>query len=251
LRSGNLHHDSTGIGASAMTAFCFAPEQTPSVAVAGSAARFPVHRIYCVGRNYAAHVREMGADPARQAPVFFMKPADALVANGAAIPYPQGTANLHHEIELVVALASGGRGITPAQAGAHVFGYAAGNDLTRRDLQNAAKEHGQPWDSAKGFDHSAPLAALCARVQGEVRSGRIWLKVNGVLRQEADVAQMLWDVPHIIAALSQLYELKAGDLIFTGTPAGVGALRVGDQVEGGIEGLEVLRHSVAAALPTC
>jgi fumarylpyruvate hydrolase len=228
-----------------MNTFCFAPAEPPSVAVAGTAARFPVHRIYCVGRNYADHVREMGNDPKAAAPVFFMKPADAVVANGAAVPYPQATANLHHEIELVVALKSGGRELSSGEALTHVFGYAAGNDLTRRDLQNVARERGQPWDSSKGFDASAPLAALRQAAAGHVRAGRIWLKVNGVLRQEADVAQMLWDVPHIIAALSGLYELKAGDLIFTGTPSGVGALRVGDQVEGGIEGLEVLRHSVA------
>ncbi len=232
-----------------MSNFCFAPGEPPSVAVAGTAARFPVHRIYCVGRNYADHVREMGNDPRSAAPVFFMKPPDAVVANGAAVPYPQATANLHHEIELVVGLKSGGRDLTAQQALAHVFGYAAGNDLTRRDLQQVARERGQPWDSSKGFDASAPLAALRPAAEGHLRAGRIWLKVNGVLRQEADVSQMLWDVPHIIAALSGLYELKAGDLIFTGTPAGVGALRPGDQVEGGIEGLEVLRHGVAAPAP--
>ena len=144
-----------------------------------------------------------------------------------------------------MALKSGGRELSAAQGLTHVFGYAAGNDLTRRDLQNLARERGQPWDPAKGFDASAPLAALRPAAAGHVRTGRIWLKVNGVLRQEADVGQMLWDVPHIIAALSGLYELRAGDLIFTGTPAGVGALKAGDQVEGGIEGLEVLRHAVA------
>jgi fumarylpyruvate hydrolase len=233
-----------------MSSFCFAPGEPPSVAVAGTAARFPVHRIYCVGRNYADHVREMGNDPRSAAPVFFTKPPDAVVANGAAVPYPQATANLHHEIELVVGLKSGGRDLTAQQALAHVFGYAAGNDLTRRDLQQVARERGQPWDSSKGFDASAPLAALRPAAEGHLRAGRIWLKVNGVLRQEADVSQMLWDVPHIIAALSGLYELKAGDLIFTGTPAGVGALRPGDQVEGGIEGLEVLRHGVAAPAPS-
>ncbi len=215
--------------------------------MAATPRRFPVHRIYCVGRNYADHVREMGADPQREPPVFFMKPADAVVANGAAVPYPPATANLQHEIELVVALGRGGRAIAPAQALDHVFGYAAGNDLTRRDLQAAAKARGQPWDVAKGFDFSAPLAAIRPVAGGHPTHGRIWLAVNGVLRQESDVSQMLWDVPHIIAALSALYELSAGDLIFTGTPAGVGTLKVGDRLEGGVEGLEVLRHSVAAA----
>jgi len=228
-----------------MSEFTFPPAPRPSVAVAGSTVRFPLHRIYCVGRNYADHVREMGAHPQRTPPVFFMKPADAVVANGAAVPYPPGTANLHHEIELVIAVGRGGRDLDPQAARAHVFGYAAGNDLTRRDLQHAAKERGQPWDTAKGFDHSAPLAALRPVEHGHVERGRIWLAVNGVLRQESDVGEMLWDVPHMLAALSRLFELQAGDLIFTGTPAGVGALQVGDAIEGGIEGLEVLRHTIA------
>jgi fumarylpyruvate hydrolase len=193
-----------------MNAFCFPPPTPPSVAVAATPRRFPVHRIYCVGRNYADHVREMGVEPERAPPVFFTKPADAVVANGAAVAYPPATANLQHEIELVVA-------------------------------------HGQPWDAAKGFDCSAPLAAIRPAAAGHPTHGRIWLEVNGVLRQESDVSQMLWDVPHIMAALSRLYELRAGDLIFTGTPAGVGALQVGDRVVGGVEGLEVLQHSVAAA----
>jgi fumarylpyruvate hydrolase len=227
-----------------MSEFTFPPGTRPSVAVAGSTARFPVHRIYCVGRNYADHVREMGADPQRTPPVFFMKPADAVVPNGAAVPYPPGTANLHHEIELVIGVGRGGRNLDPQAARAHVFGYAAGNDLTRRDLQHAAKERGQPWDTAKGFDHSAPLAALRPVEHGHVERGRIWLTVNGALRQESDVSEMLWDVPHMLAALSRLFELQAGDLIFTGTPAGVGALQVGDAIEGGIEGLEVLRHTI-------
>jgi fumarylpyruvate hydrolase len=229
-----------------MKSFCFPPGEPPSVAVAATEARFPVHRIYCVGRNYAEHVREMGTDPANAAPVFFMKPADAVVPSGSAVPYPQATAELHHEIELVVALQSGGRDIDPQVALAHVFGYAAGNDLTRRDLQNAAKARGQPWDTAKGFDRSAPIAAIRPVALGHVAAVRIWLKVNGALRQEADVGHMIVDVPHVIAALSRLYELRGGDLIFTGTPAGVGTLRPGDVVEGGVEGLPVLRHVMAA-----
>jgi fumarylpyruvate hydrolase len=229
-----------------MSSFSFPPGEPPSVAVAASEARFPVHRIYCVGRNYAEHVREMGSDPKAAAPVFFMKPADAVVDSGSAVPYPQATAELHHEIELVVALRSGGRDIAAEAALTHVFGYAAGNDLTRRDLQNAARARGQPWDTAKGFDHSAPIAAIRSAALGHVSAGRIWLKVNGELRQEADVRDMIIDVPHVIAALSRLYELKAGDLIFTGTPAGVGSLVPGDAVEGGVEGLPVLRHTMTA-----
>jgi fumarylpyruvate hydrolase len=174
-----------------------------------------------------------------------MKPADAVSDSGSAVPYPQATAELHHEIELVVALKSGGRDLAPQTALGHVFGYAAGNDLTRRDLQNAAKARGQPWDAAKGFDRSAPVAAIRPVALGHVAAGRIWLKVNGELRQQADVSQMSVDVAHIIAALSRLWELRAGDLIFTGTPAGVGTLNVGDAIEGGIEGLPVLRHTMA------
>ena len=228
-----------------MNAFCFPPPGMPSVAVAGTEARFPVHRIYCVGRNYADHVREMGNDPQAEPPVFFMKPADALAANGASVPYPPGTSNLHHEIELVVALHSGGREIAAARALSHVFGYAAGNDLTRRDLQSAAKERGEPWDTSKGFDCSAPVAAIRPASAGHVNRGRIWLSVNGTVRQESDTSRMLWGVPQIIAALSKLYELRAGDLIFTGTPAGIGAVKPGETIEGGIEGLEVLRNTIA------
>ena len=230
-----------------MNDFVFPPAPAPGVAVSGSPLRFPVHRIYCVGRNYADHVREMGAEPERAPPVFFMKPADAVVANGTAVPYPPATANLHHEIELVVAIGRGGAGIAAHAALEHVFGYAAGNDLTRRDLQAAARERGQPWDTAKGFDASAPIAAIRPVAQGHVTRGRIWLKVNDVLRQESDIDQMLLDVPDIIAQLSRFYELRAGDLIFTGTPAGVGSLKPGDRVEGGIDGLETLRHTIAAA----
>jgi fumarylpyruvate hydrolase len=205
-----------------------------------------VHRIYCIGLNYEDHVREFGRDPQRAPPVFFMKPADAVVDNGVAVPYPPATANFHYEIELVVALASGGRDIAPQEALGRVYGYAAGNDLTRRDLQSIAKERGEPWDTSKGFDHSAPVAAIRPASAGHVSRGRIWLAVNGTLRQESDVSRMIWDVPRIIAALSRLYELCAGDLIFTGTPSGIGAVKPGDRLEGGIEGLEVLRNTIAA-----
>jgi fumarylpyruvate hydrolase len=228
-----------------MNDFIFPPGPTPGVAVSGSQQRFPVHRIYCVGRNYADHVREMGGEPERAPPVFFMKPADAVVANGSAVPYASVTANFHHEVELVVALGRSGRNIAADAALGHVFGYAVGNDLTRRDLQSAARERGQPWDTAKGFDASAPLGAIRPAAQGHMARGRIWLSVNGAVRQDADLSQMLWDVPNIIAELSRLYELRPGDLIFTGTPAGVGALKVGDRIEGAIEGLEMLRHTIA------
>lgn len=226
-----------------MTEFIFPPHPTPSVAVAGSNQRFPVHRIYCVGRNYADRDREISAEP----PVFFMKPADAVVANGAMVPYPPHTTNCQHEIELVVAIGRDGRDIHEPRAPEHVFGYAAGIDLTRRDLQRAAKQAGQPQDTAKAFDWSAPVGAIRPAALGHVSQGRIWLSVNGELQQESDVRQMLWNVPYIIAELSTLYELKAGDLIFCGTPAGVGSIRPGDRLEGGVEGLEVLRIRMAAA----
>lgn len=223
----------------------FAPPLAPTVEVAGSTARFPVHRIYCVGRNYAAHAREMGMDPEREPPFFFTKPADAVVPNGAPVPYPPRTANLHHEIELVVAIGEGGRDIPVANALAHVFGYAVGNDLTRRDLQAAARSDGRPWDVAKGFDHSAPLTAI-RRVAdvGHPQQGAIWLEVNGEARQRADLAEMIWDVPEIIAELSTYFELRPGDLVFTGTPAGVGPLQRGDSLVGGIDGLDTLRTTI-------
>ena len=224
----------------------FAPPMAPSVEIAGASTRFPVHRIYCVGRNYAAHAREMGADPVREPPFFFAKPADAVVPNGAAVPYPSRTANLHHEIELVLAIGEGGRNIPVASALAHVFGYAVGNDLTRRDLQAAAKAQGQPWDTSKGFDHSAPITAI-RRVAdvGHPSRGAIWLEVNGQPRQRADLCEMIWSVPEIVSELSTLYELKPGDLVFTGTPAGVGPLVRGDSLVGGIEGLDTLRTTIA------
>jgi fumarylpyruvate hydrolase len=216
-----------------------------SVEVAGSSERFPVHRIYCVGRNYAAHAREMGMDPEREPPFFFSKPADAIVPNGAAVPYPPRTSNLHHEIELVVAIGAGGRDIPLANALAHVYGYAVGNDLTRRDLQFAAREKGQPWDVAKGFDHSAPITAIRRAAEvGHCERGRIWIEVNGERRQQADLSEMIWSVPEIVAELSTLFELRPGDLIFTGTPAGVGPVKPGDSLVGGIDGLETLRTTI-------
>ena len=227
-----------------MTYVIPAPAQT-SVEVAGSSERFPVHRIYCVGRNYAAHAREMGMDPEREPPFFFSKPADAIVPNGAPVPYPSRTGNLHHEIELVVAIGAGGRDIPLADALAHVFGYAVGNDLTRRDLQFAAREKGQPWDVSKGFDRSAPVTAIRRAAEvGHLDRGRIWIEVNGELRQQADLSEMIWSVPEIVAELSTLFDLVPGDLIFTGTPAGVGPVQRGDSLVGGIDGLETLRTTI-------
>jgi fumarylpyruvate hydrolase len=227
-----------------MTNVIPAPPQV-SVEVAGTSERFPVHRIYCVGRNYAAHAREMGMDPEREPPFFFSKPADAIVPNGTAVPYPPRTSNLHHEIELVVAIGTGGRDIPLANALAHVYGYAVGNDLTRRDLQFAAREKGQPWDVAKGFDHSAPITAIRRAAEvGHLERGRIWIEVNGERRQQADLAEMIWNVPEIVAELSTLFELRPGDLVFTGTPAGVGPVKPGDSLVGGIDGLETLRTTI-------
>jgi fumarylpyruvate hydrolase len=229
-----------------MTDFAFPPPPPPSAEVAGTSQRFPVHRIYCVGRNYAEHIREMGGDIAREPPVFFTKPADAVVANGTDVPYPSRTSNLHHEIELVIAIGRGGRNIGKERVLEHIFGYAAGNDLTRRDLQHAAKQKGLPWDTSKAFDCSAPLAPIRLASRGHLTQGRIWLTVNDQLRQESDIAEMIWAVPEIVAELSTLFELEPGDLIFTGTPAGVGPLEPGDRIAGGIEGLEVLHHTIAS-----
>ena len=219
----------------------------PSVAVAGTDDRFPVHRIYCVGRNYREHVQEMGGDPTREPPVFFTKPADAVVPSGAGVAYPPRTSNLHHEIELVVAIGRGGSNIPVDSALEHVFGYAVGNDLTRRDLQAEARKRGAPWDTAKGFDASAPITPIRrADDIGHVASGRIWLEVNGELRQQADVVEMIWSVPEVIAELSTYFALAPGDLIFTGTPAGVGPLLPGDLVAGGVDGIGTLQHGVVA-----
>jgi fumarylpyruvate hydrolase len=220
----------------------------PSVAVAGSEARFPVRRIFCVGRNYSEHVREMGGDPSREPPIFFTKPADAVVPSGTAVPYPPRTVNLHHEIELVVAIGRGGAGIAAAEALAHVYGYAVGNDLTRRDLQAQAKKAGAPWDMAKGFDASAPISPIRpAGEGGHVTEGRIWLAVNGDLRQQSDLREMIWSVPEIVAELSTYCRLMPGDLVFTGTPSGIGPLVPGDVVSGGIDGVGTLEHGVIAA----
>jgi len=208
------------------------------VPVAGGGG-FPVRRVFCVGRNYAEYVREMGGDPDRgEPPFFFTKPADALVTGGADMPYPPATADLHHEMELVVAIGIGGSDIAPAQTLQHVWGYAAGLDMTRRDLQAAAKKAGKPWDMAKGFDHSAPIGDLVpASALSDPTHGRIELRVNGVARQSSDLSNMIWSVAETTACLSRLVWLAPGDLIFTGTPEGVAACVRGDLLDGSIAGV--------------
>jgi fumarylpyruvate hydrolase len=226
--------------------YAFSPAATPSVAIAGSDMRFPVHRIYCIGRNYAEHAREMGASIDRGNPMFFCKPADAVVADGARIPYPSTTADLHHEVEMVVALHSGGTDITADSALSHVFGYAVGLDLTRRDLQAIAKAKGWPWDAAKGFDHSAPISAI--RRSDETgqhpQHAELSLEVNGKPRQRGDIADMIFTVPQIIHELSKLFELAGGDLIFSGTPAGVAALMQGDHFHARLGDIATLHGSI-------
>jgi len=221
-----------------MPEFVIPAPPTPSVAVAGSAGRFPVRRIICVGRNYAAHAREMGRDPDREPPFFFLKPADAVVDDGASVPYPPETGNLHYEMELVVAIGQGGFEIAPEAALDHVWGYGVGIDLTRRDLQLAAREQGRPWDWGKGFDRSAPIAPIHpVSAVGHPSAGRIWLAVGGAVKQDSDIAKLIWPVPDIISIASRSMELQPGDLIMTGTPEGVGPLQRGDEVAGGIDGL--------------
>ena len=221
------------------------PEVTaPTIAIAGTTDRFPVRRIFCVGQNYADHAREMGSDPDRQEPFFFTKPADAVVENGSALPFPPQTQDLHHEVELVVALSTGGKDVAVEDAAAMIFGAGVGIDLTRRDLQAAAKKIGRPWDMAKGFDRSAPIAALTPGVPAT--SGSIALTVDGETRQSGDLSMMIWSVPEIIATLSTFVELAPGDLIFTGTPAGVGPIQRGQTVRATIEGFEPLEVTFTA-----
>ncbi|HEX4181439.1 MAG TPA: fumarylacetoacetate hydrolase family protein [Caulobacteraceae bacterium] len=216
-----------------MSDLVFSAAAPTALPVLGISALFPVRRILCVGRNYAAHRREMGGDD-REPPFFFAKPADAAVGGGAEIAYPSATANLHHEIELVAALGGGGADVSPADALSLVFGYAAGVDLTRRDLQNAAKDKGQPWDAAKGFDQSAPIGVI-RPASGAPPQGRISLSVNGQTRQDACLSDMIWNIAEVISQASRLWRLAPGDLIFTGTPEGVGPLVRGDRVAGEIE----------------
>lgn len=218
--------------------FVVEPAPVASLPVACQEDRFPVRRIFCVGRNYADHAREMGHDPDREPPFFFTKPGYAVVADGADVPYPRETADLHHEIELVVAIGKPAESIDESEALDVVYGYAVGVDLTRRDLQAAAKKAGRPWDAAKGFDAGAPCGPINSvdRI-GHPASGRIHLSVNGETRQDGDLNQMIWSVPESIAYLSRLFTLAPGDLIYTGTPAGVGAIERGDRIAGNVEGV--------------
>ena len=218
---------------------------TPSVPVVGTQERFPVHRIYCVGRNYEDHAKEMGFT-GREPPFFFMKPADAIlaVAEGETgrVPYPALTSNLHHEIELVVAIGKGGSNILAADALQHIYGYAVGLDMTRRDLQNDMKKQGRPWEIGKAFEHSAPIAPIVPAAQaGDVGQAAIWLAVNGADRQRSNVSKLIWNIAETIEVLSQAWELQPGDLIFTGTPEGVAAVVKGDLLEGGVDGLPALK----------
>ena len=215
--------------------YAIAPPPQPSLAIRGESARFPVRRIYCVGRNFAEHAKEMGASIDRGTPVFFSKPPDAVLPGGGPMPYPLGTKDLHHEVELVVALGEG----------AKIFGYTVGLDLTRRDLQAIAKSKGLPWDIAKGFDRSAPVGELVPAAEaGELASKRLWLEVNGSVRQQSALGDMVWSVPDILHELSKLFELRAGDLVFMGTPAGVAAFVPGDAYVAGIDGLVGLSGSI-------
>ena len=217
----------------------------PAIAVSGGEDRFPVRRIYCIGRNYGAHAREMGHDPDREPPFWFAKPADAIVANNSVINYPPRTENLHHEIELVVAIGKAGADVTVGDALDYVSGYAVGIDLTRRDLQKEAKSLGRPWVTAKGFDQSAPVSALHMVADiGHPTSGRIWLSVNDEIRQQGDLNELIWSVAEAVAELSTLFALSPGDLIFTGTPAGVGPVVAGDQITGGIDGIDEIKITI-------
>ena len=231
-----------------MTSYVYAPTPVVSVPVLGTEAQLPVHRIYCVGRNYAEHAQEMG-HTGREPPFFFMKPADAVVVclpeRITALPYPSLTGNLHHEIELVVAIGVGGKNIAVDQALQHVFGYAVGLDMTRRDLQNDMKKQGRPWCIGKGFDHSAPIGLITpASVVPDIDQADINLQVNGTLRQHGLISQLIWNVSETIAQLSTAWELQPGDLIYTGTPAGVGAVVPGDVLQGSITGLTPIAAQV-------
>lgn len=229
--------------------YVFEPPVPVAVPVVGIDQQFPVHRIYCVGRNYADHAREMGSDPDREPPFFFCKPTDAVVnvesGTVGLFPYPPQTKNCHFEFELVAAIGKGGKHIDVEQANEHIYGYALGLDMTRRDLQNEAKKTGRPWDTGKGFDHAAPMGPLHRAIDvGHPVRGAIWLSVNGEQRQRGDIAAMIWSIPETVAYLSNFFELQPGDLIFTGTPEGVGAIVPGDLMVGGVDGLGELHVEV-------
>jgi fumarylpyruvate hydrolase len=226
-------------------AYVIPPQPIPSLSVEGTSDFFPVNRIFCVGRNYADHAREMGADPNREPPFFFMKPGNALLPEGSRFPYPALSENVHYEIELVAALGKAGANIRAENALGHIYGYAVGLDMTRRDLQDKAKELRRPWEAAKGFDYSAP----CSRIMpvsriGHPERGAIWLDLNGKRVQNSDISALIWKIPEIIAALSELFALAPGDIVFTGTPAGVGAVQRGDILHGGVAGVAELTVGV-------
>jgi fumarylpyruvate hydrolase len=230
---------------SSQSQYVVAPASVVSVAVRGSVARYPVHRIYCVGRNYAEHTREMGHDPDRELPFFFQKNPDNLILDNGDFPYPAMSSNVHYEVEMVIALDKGGSNISVEHALDHVYGYALGLDMTRRDLQNEAKKTGRPWEIGKAFEHSAPMTDIVTvDTVGHLAKGAIWLKVNGEVKQQGDLGQLIWNVPEIIAHLSNIFELKAGDLIMTGTPAGVGPVNRGDVMDAFCEGVGSLRAKV-------
>ncbi|MDV3123651.1 fumarylacetoacetate hydrolase family protein [Mycobacterium sp. 21AC1] len=234
-----------------MTQYVIPPPPQASLPVSTGAGRFPIRRVFCVGRNYAAHAREMGKDPDREPPFFFMKPADAVVDAAGTIPYPSLTSAFHHEIELVVALSAGGGNVTPADALNLVWGYGVGVDLTRRDIQDEAKALSRPWDWAKGFDASAPCSPLYpVDAVGHPDQGEIWLSVNGVRKQQGDLRDLIWSVPEVISAISRAVDLAPGDLIFSGTPAGVGPMEPGDVVTGGVEGVAEFSFTVGRVHPT-
>lgn len=236
-----MHFDPVG--------FVFPPSGPAALPIAGSESTFPVRRVYCVGRNYAEHAREMGGDPEREPPFFFAKPADAVVPPGLPIPYPPGTRRLDHEVELVVAVGGAGAFLDPDQAHRLVFGYAVGLDLTRRDLQNEAKRSRRPWDMSKGFDFSAPCSTIAPVATADhLAGGRIELRVNGEVRQSSTLDRLIWSPIETLAHLSRLVALAPGDLVFTGTPEGVGPLEPGDEFVASIEGVGELRGSVAPAL---
>jgi fumarylpyruvate hydrolase len=233
---------------STQTSYVFAPAPPVSVAVLGTTARFPVQRIYCVGRNYEEHAKEMGFS-GREAPFFFLKPANALLAAAegetARMPYPSLTKNLHHEVELVVAIGLGGKNIAAADAARHIFGYAVGLDMTRRDLQNEMKKQGRPWSIGKAFEHSAPIGPITPAAQaGQAAQAEIALEVNGSVRQHSNTSKLIWSIPEIIEHLSAAWELRAGDLIYTGTPEGVAAVVPGDRLHASVAGLAPLRVQV-------
>lgn len=227
------------------TQYVIDPVVQPSLPVAGDTRRFAVNRIYCVGRNYADHAREMGHDPDREPPFFFMKPASAIVTDGNNMQYPSLSKDVHHEIEMVVAIGRGGANIPADRALEHVYGYGVGLDMTRRDLQGEAKKMGRPWDTGKAFDQSAPCSALVPATKcGHPTQGLVRLLVNGEVRQEGNLNQLIWNVPDTIAYLSTLFTLQPGDLIFSGTPAGVGPVQKGDVLEGEVAGLPILKTQI-------